>query len=52
MKKYILYAGVNGSGKSTLYYTTNEYDGLPRVNTDEIVVIHQLTKNIYLTKRT
>lgn len=37
MKKYILYAGVNGSGKSTLYYTTNEYDGLPRVNTDEIV---------------
>lgn len=37
MKKYILYAGVNGSGKSTLYNIGDEYIGLPRVNTDEIL---------------
>lgn len=34
---YILFAGVNGSGKSTLFRLHEEYQDLPRINTDEIV---------------
>ena len=37
MKKYILIAGVNGAGKSTLYQILSELQGMPRVNTDEIL---------------
>ena len=37
MKKYILIAGVNGAGKSTLFHVLDELQGMPRVNTDEIV---------------
>lgn len=37
MKKYILIAGVNGAGKSTLYHILEELQGMPRINTDEIV---------------
>lgn len=37
MKKYILIAGVNGAGKSTLYQTNLNLQGIPRVNTDEIL---------------
>lgn len=37
MKKYILIAGVNGAGKSTLYQTNSGLQGIPRVNTDEIL---------------
>lgn len=37
MKKYILIAGVNGAGKSTLYQTLQSLQGMPRVNTDEIL---------------
>ena len=37
MKKYILIAGVNGAGKSTLYHTIDSIQGIPRINTDEIV---------------
>lgn len=37
MKKYILIAGVNGAGKSTLYQSLQSLQGMPRVNTDEIL---------------
>lgn len=37
MKKYVIIAGVNGAGKSTLYQTYEGLQGIPRVNTDEIV---------------
>ena len=37
VKKYILIAGVNGAGKSTLYQTNLNLQGIPRVNTDEIL---------------
>lgn len=37
MKRYILIAGVNGAGKSTLYQTNSGLQGMPRVNTDEIL---------------
>lgn len=37
MKRYILIAGVNGSGKSTLYRLRDEWQNIPRVNTDEIL---------------
>lgn len=37
MKKYIIIAGVNGVGKSTLYQMYDEFEGMPRVNVDEIV---------------
>ena len=37
MKKYILIAGVNGVGKSTLYQSLQSLQGMPRVNTDEIL---------------
>ena len=37
MKKYIIIAGVNGAGKSTLYQMYDEFEGMPRVNVDEIV---------------
>ena len=37
MKKYIVIAGVNGAGKSTLYQMYDEFEGMPRVNVDEIV---------------
>ena len=37
MKKYIIIAGVNGAGKSTLYQMCDEFEGMPRVNVDELV---------------
>lgn len=37
MKNYILIAGVNGAGKSTLFQTLHSLQGMPRINTDEIV---------------
>jgi predicted ABC-type ATPase len=37
VKKYILIAGVNGAGKSTLYQSLQSLQGMPRVNTDEIL---------------
>ena len=37
MKKYIIIAGVNGAGKSTLYQMYDAFEGMPRVNVDELV---------------
>ena len=37
MKRYIIIAGVNGAGKSTLYQMYDEFEGMPRVNVDELV---------------
>ena len=37
MKKYIVIAGVNGAGKSTLYQMYDRFEGMPRVNVDEIM---------------
>lgn len=37
MKKYIIIAGVNGAGKSTRYQMYDEFQGMLRVNVDEIV---------------
>lgn len=37
MKKYILIAGVNGAGKSTLFYSLDELNDMPKINTDDII---------------
>ena len=37
MKRYILIAGVNGAGKSTLYQSSHIFQGIPRINSDDIL---------------